>query len=808
MPFYSESFTANGTIIQIRRSQVRDEPKYLANGELAYSFTSDKLWIGKTETAQSEPIPIEIGGRYLVEKVNNLEANLSTIAGNTSFSISDVLDQLQGKLSALSSGTYVDRVDFSATPTEGGVGTTVTLSVVPVGDPNQYKVNWGDGTVATFDVDDTPTHTYTNNANSPFDVTVTALNTDGSGDASQASNTKVDMITINTADPEVRFSLFSNTTTNALLLEANTGEPVYLRNDTTNVGEAEATFHVAWGDGAQASIANTTTEGGTSGGRISHTYSRAGDQTITLSINSHSTATASIFPLSDTQTIRVFNLDIAAPDDITTKTISVATSTVGNLPKLAHGFDDNVSSGKTAGDAVSSSFPRIVSGTITSDPMTSYFHTEGAVTQLPSGDPILDESNVDYYNLDSDGTAISASERIYARGLYQTATKARISFDVTTVDAGVNKISLVTDEGNSNEILFLYDDMVDAPVIDITEASVAVTTPSLKYISGIPYYDTGTKFTISDVQVSNITGQTYYDGNPFTVAGDVAATKEFSYEDALYAVDRNGAIPAANINGAVLKNLVAEIRPNTKATGIIRFLATNVNGQDSAAFSTQYRIFTANPAFDEMNIPVSDSLGSTFNTDGKRISELVAEEAFDSSVDYYTTNAWTSSSSLDDQAIVFNDTLQHFTQDLSGTLPAGPDLSVGRDGAQYFTFAFKRTAVSNFAVRLSGKCSGFFIAVPGSSIDQTSGINGWLDASKQFAGSGVPGSNLQNGGNGSDGCAFAGSDKILSGTTYNNQTFNLTLGTESSTNAQDSQVIISIKLNSGDSITALSIEET
>lgn len=808
MPFYNEGYSANGTIIQIRRSQVRDEPKYLANGELAYSFTSNKLWIGMTETAQSEPIPELIGGKFLIDKVNNLESNLSTIAGNTSISISDVLDQLQGKLSALSSGTYVDRVDFSASPTEGGVGTEVALTITPVGTPNQFKINWGDGTVGTFAVNSTPTHTYTNNANSPFDVTVTALNTDGSGDSSAASNTKVDLIVINTADPQVAFSVFASNTSPVEITEANTGQAVYLTNETTNVGNASATFHVAWGDGAQVSIANTTTEGGTSGNRISHSYSSAGNQTITFSINSHSTATASIFPLSATKTIRVFNVDIAAPDDLTTKTISVATSTVGNTPKLANGFDDNASSGKAAGDTVSSSFPRIVSGVITSDPMSSYFHTTGSVTQLPAGTPTIDESNVDYYTLDSDGTAISASERIYAQGLYETATKARINYDVTTGNAGVNKIALVSEEGNSNELLFVYDDMTADPVVNIANASVTVTTPQLRYISGIPYYDAGTKFTIADVEITNITGQTYYDGNPFMVGGDVAASKFFSYEDALYAFDRDGAIPNANINGAVLKNLVAEIKPNTKATGSLTVSATNVNGTDSGSFATQYRIYTATQTFDELNIPVSDDLGSTFDTDATRISGVIAETSFDSSVDYYTQNVWTSSSSLTDQAIVFNDTLQHFTQDLSGTLPAGPDLSVGRDGEQYFTFAFKRTAMSNFGVRMSGKVSGFFVALPGSSIDSTSGLNGWLDASKQFAGSGVPGSDLVGGGNGSDGCAFAGSDKIISGTTYNNQKFNLTFGTESSTNAQDSQVIISIKLNSGDSITALSIEET
>lgn len=66
--------SANGTIIQIRRSQVTDTPPALANGELAYSFSSDKLFIGQTNTATSAVTVEYIGGKLLVDKVANLES--------------------------------------------------------------------------------------------------------------------------------------------------------------------------------------------------------------------------------------------------------------------------------------------------------------------------------------------------------------------------------------------------------------------------------------------------------------------------------------------------------------------------------------------------------------------------------------------------------------------------------------------------------------------------------------------------------------------------------------------------------------
>jgi len=133
-------------------------------------------------------------------------------------------------------------------------------------------------------------------------------------------------------------------------------------------------------------------------------------------------------------------------------------------------------------------------------------------------------------------------------------------------------------------------------------------------------------------------------------------------------------------------------------------------------------------------------------------------------------------------------------------------LNTGRSGAQYFTFAFRRTTMSNFTVRLTGTVSGFFIAAPGTDIDDASGINGWIDAGITYGGAGTPGSDTSNGGNGSNGCAFTSGDRIIDGTSYSNDTFTLTLGDQNATNSFGNQILVRIKLESGDSVTALSIE--
>ena len=149
-------------------------------------------------------------------------------------------------------------------------------------------------------------------------------------------------------------------------------------------------------------------------------------------------------------------------------------------------------------------------------------------------------------------------------------------------------------------------------------------------------------------------------------------------------------------------------------------------------------------------------------------------------------------------------TISHDTTDYSGYLPAGPDRS-SDTGTQYFTIAFRRTTMANFDLTLTGTVSGVFIAAPGTAIDDASSLNGWLDASVTYGGSGVPGANTGSGGNGSNGCAFTSGDRIIDGTSYSNQTFTLTLGTENGTNATGNVVLVRFKLNSGDSLTAVSI---
>jgi hypothetical protein len=74
------------TVIQIKRSQSTDTPISLANGELAYSFSSDKLFLGQTANSSVATTVEYIGGKLAMDKIANLESIIqgsAPITGST-----------------------------------------------------------------------------------------------------------------------------------------------------------------------------------------------------------------------------------------------------------------------------------------------------------------------------------------------------------------------------------------------------------------------------------------------------------------------------------------------------------------------------------------------------------------------------------------------------------------------------------------------------------------------------------------------------------------------------------------------------
>ena len=249
----------------------------------------------------------------------------------------------------------------------------------------------------------------------------------------------------------------------------------------------------------------------------------------------------------------------------------------------------------------------------------------------------------------------------------------------------------------------------------------------------------------------------------------------------------------------------------------IKVRARNVNGVGSYAsdISTKIQVHTASQSgVREDATSVSSSLGQTYSDNAVRIFNFSANgdsdnPSYNGSTNFYTNSTYSESSdpgvSGTQEATVRLGVLKHDTTDYSsGYLPAGPDRS-GDTGSQYYTFAFRRSAVSSFNINITSSTGigGMWIALPGASTDSTSTINGWLDTGIQYNGAGKPGANTGAGGNGSNGVASTGGDVIGSGALSGSYT--MTLGTENMTNATGNVCLVRIKLDSGDSVTSLSI---
>ena len=195
---------------------------------------------------------------------------------------------------------------------------------------------------------------------------------------------------------------------------------------------------------------------------------------------------------------------------------------------------------------------------------------------------------------------------------------------------------------------------------------------------------------------------------------------------------------------------------------------------------------------DEDNILIS-SLG----TGSGNATRVNAGSSGDNPTPVYTSfNAAGTAASY--ESIVRGAILRHDQTDYSsGFLPVGPDYSSGRSGAQYFQMELIRSQVSQFNIVVTGSYAGCWICMPDNSAwtSSLSGTNGWADMFDPYRGAGIPTSS-------EPGCSSGGEMDGTSGT------FTCVFGTESSSNDSNNRILIRWRLNSGQSITAMSFAST
>jgi hypothetical protein len=609
----------------------------------------------------------------------------------------------------------------------------------------------------------------------------------------------------------------------------------------TNTSHNASDYVYSWGDGTSNDIIPDNVSTGSTVIPIYHEFQGSvGNKVVTLTANG---TPGTLVQNGRTSNVTMqLNAVPSAPTAITNANLTLSSASQGTSPYLCGGAIRNeFGSGITTGapvtryattTSVTTNYLNDINGSYTGS-LSARLNGSGIGTNtfsLSTGE----SGTFNDLQVLSEGDAhdeISAST--YPTGFYQVFT-ARIVKLLSQIPTGLNDFDLNHSVfGSCGLTTFVKDDLNTTPTLTagtLTESSGGTK----KYISGIPYYDSGgPTLSLSDVQVSNFTGQTYQntttpvnidvDTNYESTTGNIiSATRNYTYSQvngSTSFIDPIYNVPLANTGVGVAYTFGTLSIPLTtssiRSVQTLRIRARNSAGTGSyATNSTKVQVHTATQSgINEIAIAVADALGNgVYTDDGKRIFDFSAETtntpSFNGSTNFYTNNPYTESSDPGVQgtkeSTIRLGILKHDTTNYStGFLPVGPNRS-GDTGTQYFTFAFRRQVVANFDINITSSTgvSGVWIAAPGTQIDSTSGLNGWLRADTAFAGSGVPGSGV--GGNGSDGCASNSGDRILPSTALSGG-YTMTLGSENMSNATGNVVLVRIALSSGQSITNLSV---
>lgn len=422
-----------------------------------------------------------------------------------------------------------------------------------------------------------------------------------------------------------------------------------------------------------------------------------------------------------------------------------------------------------------------LNGVIRGSRVLTAFNDNGTFGNLVISD------NVDY------GTKTGASQ-----GFWE-------SFDAKAsgaVNEGWNDVYLTHSQGSSTNTAYWYYDAAEPGTPQFTSTSIVLSSNVVSYSSTIPHLTSASGVTLG-FNVNKLSGDTYPTSDSFatgTAGGAFAAPASVTYSAAgiTTPLSRNLYVSSGSVAVVTTANIISGFGSSTIGPTVN---VTNGYATGSQAFTpgvtVLYKTGTGNQ-LEETSLSINASVG-TGSGNPYRMLNPGSTDTPAYSAGIASFNSQTSTLQTYDATVV-GAVLKHDQTDYRSYWPAGPNLSSGRSGAQYFTFKFIRSAVSKFDIKYTGTIAGLWVALPGSSIDSASTLNGWLDMGTAYAGSGVPGEN----GNGSNGCSLGGVAVFNSAQT--NKSVTATFGTVSSSSTATNEIYVRVKLTSGQSVTALSIE--
>jgi hypothetical protein len=378
----------------------------------------------------------------------------------------------------------------------------------------------------------------------------------------------------------------------------------------------------------------------------------------------------------------------------------------------------------------------------------------------------------------------------------------------SNAQAGWNQIYLTDSSGSgTNTATWYYD--INSPGAPVwSNTSIALTTNSTTFSSTVPHLNSSSQWRLAG-NVAKLSGDTYYTSDTFitgSAGGAMQTPTSVTYTQA--------GVTTPLVRNAYVTSGSAYF--TTTASGTASGFGSSSSGPSMTVYNSYssaantfnpgvtvlYKNGTSTQIEETSMTNALTGAPSTFrivNPDAGSASDTPSftgsESAFNSSTGpFYTTDATIVA------AVLKFDQTNYST----GYQPVGPNLS-GQGAAQYYTFKFAKSAVAKFNIAYSGTIAGLWVALPGISTTYST-LNGWYSMSTAYAGSGIPGANTGAGGNGSNGCAVGGTAVI--GSLVSNGSYTATFGTVNTSSAGNigNEIYVRVKLTSGQSLTALSIQ--
>ena len=469
---------------------------------------------------------------------------------------------------------------------------------------------------------------------------------------------------------------------------------------------------------------------------------------------------------------------------------AISITSVGSSPLLASGVTDNATSGISSGTSVT----RITGNLSSANTFNQMGPGENGTLAL-----VINGSTVGSRTLTGSGDNGTYSGLVISgQADYPASTPGfwkavNVSISGATASTGVNSVRITdTAAANTAVVYFVKDTVTSSPAV--TLATVAQSAEgTLAYSSSVPHYGSSATLSIGG-SISNLAGQTYYNGNPLSISAtnSILSTQAYSYTTTGISTP----IPQNTTTATAITPVTVNVNgTNVHNVGQVTLTATNVNGTGTSTPSTLILVKngTSGSRINEFSVPVT-GLGTSPNANNAiRVGMATGNTPVNSA------STWVQSASMNtwDAAVVAGVLSCNQTNYSTGYLPVGPNLST-QASAQYVTFSFNRTALSQFKIVVTGTYAGVWISLPGisdnSEISPNALGSAWWDAFKAYNGAGVPGG-------AGDTLAGCSSGTVMNGASG---TYQITFGTASSTSATSNTILVRIRLNAGQSITALS----